>query len=81
MLGLQCETQGFPKRVHSSACRMRIETALRAENPETFALVRRDERHVKWAEAEAQTAEIGMSSGTPGAAEDGLQEQDSKHRF
>ena len=50
---------------------MRIETALRAEHPKTPALVRRDERHVKWTEAEAPTAEVGPSPGTPGAAEDG----------
>ena len=35
---------------------MRIEAGLRADKPETPALVRRDERHVKWAEADAQMA-------------------------
>ena len=50
---------------------MRIETALRDENPETPALVKRDERHIRWAEAEAQTAEVGPSPGIPVTAENG----------
>ena len=50
---------------------MRIEAALRAENPEAPALVRRDERHVRWAEAEAQTADAGPSPGILVAADSG----------
>ena len=52
----RCEAKrlGIPKRVHSRTCQLRIEAALRADNPEIPALVRRDERHVKWAEADAQ---------------------------
>ena len=50
---------------------MRIEAALRGENPETPALVHRDERHIRWAEAEAQTTNAGPSPGTPVAADSG----------
>ena len=35
---------------------MRIDAALEADNPETPALVLRDERPVKWEEADAQMA-------------------------
>ena len=50
---------------------MRIEAALRAENPEAPAPGKRDERHVRWAEAEAQTAGAGPSPGIPVAADSG----------
>ena len=50
---------------------MRIEAATRIETLQTPALVKRDERHVRWAEAEAQTAEVGPSPGTPVTAASG----------
>ena len=51
--------------MHSRTCRLRIEAGLRADNPETPALVRRDERHIKWAEADAQMVEPNADDAGP----------------
>ena len=64
-MGCEAKRLGFPKRVHSRTCRLRIEAGLRADNPETPALVRRDERHIKWAEADAQMAEPNADDASP----------------
>ena len=42
-MGCNAKRQGIPKRVHSRTCRLRIEAGRRADNPETLALVPRDE--------------------------------------
>ena len=78
-LGCNAKQQGTPKRMHSRTCRMRIEASLRAENPQTPALARRDERHVRWAEAEAQTAETDSGLRRGGHDDDEMPELLEEH--
>ena len=40
------------KRPHSKQCRERVEAAIEEKDPDAPTLQRRDERHIRWAEAE-----------------------------
>ena len=66
-LGCKAKLLDMAKRPHSKACRERIETAIRTEYPEAPTLVKRDERHVKWAES-VHAAEARASAATATAA-------------
>ena len=54
--GCDAKRHGTPKRMHTNPCRTRIASDIRAKRPEAPEMMRRDERHVHWAE-QVQQAE------------------------
>ena len=48
--GCDAKRHGSSKRMHTNVCRARIESDIKTKNPEAPEMMRRDERHVNWAE-------------------------------
>ena len=50
-IGCDAKRFNLPKRPHSKQCRERVEAAIKEKDPDAPKLQRRDNRHIRWAEA------------------------------